>query len=148
MHDQSDVGFVDAHAEGVGADDDAHAVLLPVALALVFHLVVQSSMIEGGAESSIAEFLGNLLGASATAHINDGGALGVLEGVDEFLYLVGTVLYQIGKVLALKAHSKHGKTVFHTLGGGLPRFARKLLADVLDNLRCCGGGKCQHGNVG
>ncbi len=49
VHDQTDVGLVDAHTEGVGADDDAYLVLLPVALALVFHLVVQSGMIEGGA---------------------------------------------------------------------------------------------------
>ena len=111
MHDESHVGLVDAHAEGVGADNDAYTVFLPVALALVFHLVVQSGMIEGGAEPRQTEFLGNLLGTPATAHIDDGRALGVLEGVDEFLHLVGTVLDKVGEVLALETHPEHGKTI-------------------------------------
>ena len=122
VHDQTHVGLVDAHAKGVGADDDAYTVLLPVALALVFHLVVQSGMIEGGTETSQTECLGNLLGATTTAHIDNGRPLGVLEGVDEFLHLVRAVLDEVGEILAFEGHAEHGKTVFHTVESGFAGF--------------------------
>ena len=109
--------------------------MLPVALALVFHLVLQTCMVKGSAETCLTECLSNLLGATTTAHIDDGRALGMLEGVDEFLHLVGAVLDKVGEVLALEGHAEHGKTVFNTVESGFAGFARKLLADILDHLR-------------
>ena len=106
MHDQSDVGLVDAHAKGIGGYDDARAVALPVALALVFHLVLQASMVEGGAEPGIAELLSQFLGTTATAHIDDGRAVGMRKGVDEFVELVGGILHRVGEVLALEGHAE------------------------------------------
>ena len=78
VNDQPDVGFVDAHSEGVGGYHDAHGIVLPVALAAVLVGMVQSGVIEGGRESGFRQVLGNLTGMAATADIDNGRSAVVL----------------------------------------------------------------------
>ena len=51
MDNKTYVGLVDAHAKGIGGHHDTGSVMLPVALSLVFLSMVESCMIESGAET-------------------------------------------------------------------------------------------------
>ena len=66
------VRLVNTHAEGVGGYHDAHPVVLPVALALVLVCIVESGMVERGAEPCLAEVFGNLAGMPPAADIDNG----------------------------------------------------------------------------
>ena len=79
VDDQTDIGFVDAHTEGIGSYHDTHAVVLPVALSTVLVGMVESGMIEGGRESCVGEVFGNLASMATAAHIDDGRACCLAE---------------------------------------------------------------------
>ena len=103
---QSDVGLVNAHSEGVGSDDDAYPVVLPVALPLVFDGMLQSGVIVGCAEPRFVQVFGNLLGTSATAHIDNGRALCVVKNMYQFMKFVSHMCGQVCQVLALERHAE------------------------------------------
>ena len=74
MCDDTHIRFVDTHAESIRRHHDTHPVVLPVTLPLVFLRMLQTSMIEGGAETCLCQMLRYLTGMAATAYIDDGGA--------------------------------------------------------------------------
>ena len=156
VDDQSDVGLVDAHAEGVGGYHDARAVVLPVALAAVLVSMVESGMVECRRESCIGEVFGNLAGMTPAAHIDDGRAWCAVEQPKQFAVFVGGVLNKVGQVLALEGHAKHGKAVFPCVASGFPGCAcgfggtesrGQLGADVVYDLWRGGSRQCQHGDI-
>ena len=107
VYHHAHVGFVDAHAEGVGGHHHAHLVVLPVALSLVFGGAVESGVIEGGVLVVLVEHVGNLLGASAAAHIDDGAARMGVEQLQQVGELVGGKEHLVGQVFPLVAHSEY-----------------------------------------
>ena len=104
MDHDAHVGFVDAHAEGIGGHHHPMLVLYPALLSLVLHVVVQSGMIEGGSDSLLGEQLGHLAGASAVAGIDDGRAFCLPQDVQKFFLLVLRRTDDVGQVLPFEAH--------------------------------------------
>ena len=102
VDDESYVGLVDAHAEGVGGHHHAGLTLLPGLLSFILHGGIETGVVEGGGDARLGEYFGNLLGAPSAAGIDDGGAFHAVEDVDEFFALVGGIAHDVGKVLALE----------------------------------------------
>ena len=71
MDDQPHVRLVNAHAKGIGSYHDANAVVLPVALPLVFFRLLYPCMIEGGLKSGFVQVFGQFLRAFPAAYIYD-----------------------------------------------------------------------------
>ena len=68
--------------------------------------MLQSGMIEGGAESCCRQVFRNLTGMKSAADIDDGRASDILQTADQFQVLVGRVANQISQVLALEGHAE------------------------------------------
>ena len=72
VDDQSHVGLVDAHAEGVGSHDDALAGVGPLFLVRVLCGIIHSGVEIGGIQSLAAQHLGIFAGTAAASDIDDG----------------------------------------------------------------------------
>ena len=105
VDDDSDVGLVYAHTEGVGADDDADVVLLPVVLPLVLHRMVEAGMKESSVQSVVAEHLADALGVVAAIAIDDSRTLDRSQDMNEFLIFVDGLAHHVGKILAGETHT-------------------------------------------
>ena len=134
------IGFVDAHSKGIRSHHDAHAVVLPVALALVLLRMFQSGMIEGGSDASLIDEVSEFLAAPTTACIHNGRTLHAAENVYQFFALVGSIAYYISQVFAFETHAEHMRFLFRLIGWR----ESKLLLDILHHLRCGCGSECQH----
>ena len=99
---QPHVRLVDTHTEGVGGYHHPHLVLLPVALSFVLDGVVESGVVEGGADACLVDEFGDLLGASAAAGIDNGTALDAVEDMDELFALVSGTTHDVSQVPPLE----------------------------------------------
>ena len=107
VNDQPDVGFVDAHSEGVGGHHHACAAVVPLALPLVPDDVFQSGVVGKGADAGGHQVVGNFPGALAASHIDDGAAAYGVEDVRHLRELVGGVPHDVCQVVAPEAHAEH-----------------------------------------
>ncbi len=137
VHHHSHIGLVDAHAEGVGGNDDSHLVVLPQLLPLVFHGGFQSRVIERGRQSLGVKHRGDVLAPSPAPHIDDGRAGHGTQDVYQLGFLVGGLSHDVSEILAFKAHAEH-----------IARLKLQLILNVVDNLRCRRGGQGEHRNIG
>ena len=74
VHHQAHIGFVNAHAEGVGGYHDSHFATLPSVLAHLFVLGVEAGVVGFGRYAGVGEECGEFAGAASRAHIYYGGA--------------------------------------------------------------------------
>ena len=74
MNDKAHVGFVDAHAEGVGRGDDAQSTVDESFLGFLFGFRWQSGVVGRCCESFFAQELGEFFGLLARGAVGDGAA--------------------------------------------------------------------------
>ena len=137
MEYHSDIGLVNAHAEGVGGNDDALLVLLPLFLPLVAGRVFEPGVIEGGGDAVLFEEHSQFLALPPASCIDDGTARGELENVDELSRLVIGVAHDIGQIAAVEAHAVH-----------ILLLKQQPLLYVINHLWRSGGGEGQHWRLG
>ena len=65
VHHGAYVGFVDAHAEGVGGHHYADAVFFPEVTAQIFFFRIEAGVVEFGADAFASEQIGYLAAAAA-----------------------------------------------------------------------------------
>ena len=136
MDDEADVGLVDAHTEGVGADHNAGLPCLPGSLTGAAHPRLEPGVIEGSADALRLQERCGFLTAAAAAHVHDATPLHPVADVQELAALVFRFADDIAEVRTLEA--------------GLEEVAlaeAQLVHNVLRNLRGGGGGKGYHGGV-
>ena len=140
MDDETYIGLIDTHAEGVSGHHHAYLVLLPGLLTLVFHCGIQSGMIEGGGDSCLGKHIGEFLRASAATGIDDGRSLKTTEDVDELLALVIGMAHNVSEVLSLEAHAEDVEP-------RIPVFHRKLFTYILHHGGSGSGGEGEDGRI-
>ena len=110
VYHQPYIGFVDAHAEGVGGHHHADPAFLPRLLPFVLYTCVETGVIERGGDACLREQVGIFFRAQTAAGINDGGARHTAEDMDELFTLVVRLPHNVDEVLALEAHTEHVET--------------------------------------
>ena len=137
MQDQSHVGLVYAHAEGVGGHHDPHLVVMPLALAFVFLIMIQAGMVEGGLDACLRDDVAHLTATSAAAHIDDGAARHRAKDMEHLLLLVLRRAHHISQVATFKTHAEH-----------VALAEAQTVLDVVNDLGGGGGGEGKHRHAG
>ena len=136
MHHEADVGLVDAHTEGIGADHHPGLPRLPGSLAGAAHPRLEPGVIEGCTNPLRLQERSGFLTATAAAHVHDATPLHPVADVQELTAFVFRFADDITEVRTLEA--------------GLEEVAlaeAQLVHDVFRNLRGGGGGEGYHGGV-
>ena len=117
MDHQTDIGLVDTHTKGVGSYHHTGLIALPVFLAFVFYGGIKTSVVEGGADTSLVEHIRYFFRSATATGIDDGTAFYAVEDVDEFLALIGGPSDDICQILAFEGHLKDIEFLFRPSGG-------------------------------
>ena len=104
MKHKADIGFVYAHAKGVGGDHDAHFSTAPTFLTLVLLEASQSGMIERCRLPKFVELLCQFVAFAAAARVDDAGAWDGLQGTDDAVQDDVLMLHDVCQVLPAEAH--------------------------------------------
>ena len=138
VENQSDIGFVDSHAEGIGGDHDAGSVFLPGALDGLSCQCRETCVIVKCGDSLFRQCLRQVLRFFSRTGIDDGAAGDALENVHHLFNRCLGGANDIAQVRTFKTHAEH-------LARGVePEF----LADVLNHLFRSSGSQRQHGHAG
>ena len=98
MDDETHVGLVDSHAEGVGGHHDARAAREPLLLPDRAFGVGQAAVVAGRGDACVAQEFGELFAAVARAHVDDTAAGHVAHHAKQLLVLVLVVPHGVGEV--------------------------------------------------
>lgn len=137
MNDQTDIGLVDAHTEGIGGYHNTDGAGSPTLLALVFFGLGESGMVADGTVAPGREPGGQFAAALAAAGVDDDGTGETVEDVAELAFLVVGRADHIGKVGTVEGHAEDIRL---TKG--------EATLDVVDHLGGGRGSQGEHGTVG
>ena len=103
MKDEANVGLVDSHSEGVGADHHADFPAFPGRLPLRAGPGAESGVVEGGGDAFLPEKRGEFLGLFTVADIDYSGAWHGLADADYLAELVFRMAHDVGEVRTLES---------------------------------------------
>ena len=107
VDNRTHIGLVYTHSESIGGHDDTYVICLPILLSIIFDCVVETGVIEGGADLMRFQQLGNLFGLAPATHVNDGTAADEGEDMNKFGFFVFCMSHDIGQVFSLETHPKN-----------------------------------------
>ena len=105
MHDETDVGLVDPHAECVGCDHDARRSSDPLVLTHGAHQVVHAAVIESGRYAVLVQKSRDRFGLFPRADIDDARAGHASDDAQQLTVLVLGTPYDIAQVRPLETHA-------------------------------------------
>ena len=108
VNDEADIGFVDTHTEGVGADHDACGARFPSRLTPSAFGGVQAGVVEVGGEALGCQPVGELFATFAIPDIDDTGtghAVEDTEDLAEFVVGVGATTDDVAEVFTVETLS-------------------------------------------
>ena len=138
MADKTDVGFVNAHAEGVRGHHDACITLFPCFLFRGSQAGIHPCVVGIGFYFIEDQELGHLLGFFSLPYINQPGSFHPFGDTEELSQFVFGFPDHISQVGALE----------RTLENIASLAKEKLFLDVFHYLGGCRGGKCYERNIG
>ena len=96
VDNEANVGLVDAHAEGVGGDNDTYSAVHPLVLFAVAGGAVKAGVVVVGRDTVLLQKLGDLFGFSAVANIDDARARVLVHDAQHAVMLVFLFHHVVG----------------------------------------------------
>ena len=107
MGDETHVGLVNTHTEGVGGHHHADAARHPVVLPLVAHFGIHAGMVAFGGHTVLGEKLRHLRRLAAVAHIHDARARITVGNPQKPSVFILLFHHKIGEVFPFETLSEH-----------------------------------------